>query len=368
MDTPPSPKHVFISYSRRDEVVTSRIVAYLRKKGIKVWVDNEKLIPGTPIWEEEIEKAIKGASAIIVVLSPESKNSEWVRREITLTEQYGKLIFPVLVKGDENTSISLRLITRQFVDMREDQTRGLQSLYGALKFYFEEKEPQDISHSAVKQETPVNPQPTLTSTQKKSSNKFWVAGIVSGLFALGIVLFSLGKLAFSSLTFNNPTETATATYVAATYATAIQKTTATHTSTPEHIKNLVTDTACTVLLTPEDKTNVPVVGTITFGWEAMPSAVLYHLQITMPNGGKMDFKSANTKIIRYAESTPLGGEYQWQITAYNANGESICTSDTFRYSKPEYVKSSRGGGEGQSCVPPPQCGGGSYDPVTCQCK
>ena len=65
---PVSPKHVFMSYSRRDQAVMERVLKYLRKQGIKVWLDNEKLIPGTPIWEKEIEKAIKTAAAQIAPL------------------------------------------------------------------------------------------------------------------------------------------------------------------------------------------------------------------------------------------------------------------------------------------------------------
>ena len=129
---------VFISYSRRDDVVTRRIVAFLRKQGLKVWVDNEKLTPGTPIWEAEIEKAIKAASAIVVMLSPDSKDSEWVRREITLADHYRKRVFPVLVRGDEETSISLRLLNRQFVDIRENEDAGLGSLEIALLGYLQE--------------------------------------------------------------------------------------------------------------------------------------------------------------------------------------------------------------------------------------
>ena len=93
---------VFISYSRKDDAIMRRIVAFLRGEGINVWVDNEKLIPGTPIWEEEIEKAIKAAGAIVVVMSPDLKKSEWVRREISLAEQNRIRIFPVLVSGDES--------------------------------------------------------------------------------------------------------------------------------------------------------------------------------------------------------------------------------------------------------------------------
>jgi hypothetical protein len=130
-----STNQVFVSYSRSDEADMRRIVTFLRNQGIKVWLDNERLIPGTPIWEEEIEKAIHAASAVIVVMSPDSKNSEWVRREISLADQNHKRIFPVLVRGDEDTSITLRLITRQFVDLRKNEAAGLTSLHSALSAY-----------------------------------------------------------------------------------------------------------------------------------------------------------------------------------------------------------------------------------------
>ena len=135
---PLSPDYVFMSYSRRDDVVMRRIVAFLREQGIKVWVDNEKLIPGTPVWEKEIEKAVQGASAVVVVLSPDSKDSEWVRREISLADQYEKRVFPLLVRGDEKTSISIRLIGRQYVDIRSNEDAGLNYVSATLLRYLEE--------------------------------------------------------------------------------------------------------------------------------------------------------------------------------------------------------------------------------------
>ncbi len=120
-----------------------RIVTFLRNQGIKVWVDNEKLVPGTPIWEAEIEKAIKTANAVIVILSPDLKASVWVRREISYAERYNKRIFPVLVRGDENSSITLRLITSQYVDIRENEGAGLGYLCVTLIAYLEELEARE---------------------------------------------------------------------------------------------------------------------------------------------------------------------------------------------------------------------------------
>jgi hypothetical protein len=38
-----------MSYSRRDEAVMRRVVAFLRRQSINVWVVKEKLISGTHI-------------------------------------------------------------------------------------------------------------------------------------------------------------------------------------------------------------------------------------------------------------------------------------------------------------------------------
>lgn len=138
-----SPKYVFISYSRRDEVVMRRITMFLREQGINVWVDNERLVPGTPIWEDEIEKAIISAGAIVVLLSSDSKNSPWVRREIGYAEDNDKRIFPILIEGSEKNAIPIRLTNYQRIDIRQNEEFGLSSLIAALSDYLVKLEAQE---------------------------------------------------------------------------------------------------------------------------------------------------------------------------------------------------------------------------------
>ncbi|MCI0610441.1 MAG: toll/interleukin-1 receptor domain-containing protein [Anaerolineae bacterium] len=128
-----SGRHFFISYSRTDTAQKQNIIKQLRARGIHLWVDIENLVPGTPAWEREIERAIRGAAGIIVLLSPESNNSEWVRREISFAEQNDKYVFPVLIRGDEDDSIPLRLSNHQWVDLRKNYNNGLDELADALK-------------------------------------------------------------------------------------------------------------------------------------------------------------------------------------------------------------------------------------------
>ena len=140
-----------MSYSREDTVKQRRIVRELRERGINIWVDVENLTPGTPTWEREIEKAIRGATGIVVLLSPESNNSEWVRREISFGEQHRKRIFPVLIEGDDHTSTPLRLANHQRVDLRTKFEAGLDELAAAIRDYIGVK--QEIvtqSHIAIK--------------------------------------------------------------------------------------------------------------------------------------------------------------------------------------------------------------------------
>ena len=127
-----SAPHFFISYSREDAALQRRIIAELRGRGLNVWVDVEHLIPGSPAWEKEIERSIRGAKGVIVLLSPDAHNSEWVRREISFAEQNEKRIFPVLIRGEEDDSIPLRLSSHQRVDLRRHFHQGLDELADAL--------------------------------------------------------------------------------------------------------------------------------------------------------------------------------------------------------------------------------------------
>ncbi|MEP0804427.1 MAG: TIR domain-containing protein [Chloroflexota bacterium] len=148
MNTP----YYFMSYSREDTVKQRRIIRELRERGVEIWVDVENLTPGTPTWEREIERAIRESMGIIVLLSPESNNSEWVRREISFGEQHRKRIFPVLIEGDDNTSTPLRLASHQRVDLRTRFEAGLDELADALKNYINVKQEIEQQRPAAAKE------------------------------------------------------------------------------------------------------------------------------------------------------------------------------------------------------------------------
>ena len=89
----------------------------LRDAGLAVWTD-EGLEPGTPSWRSEIEEAVGQASAMVVLLSPNSKSSRWVDNEVGYAQTLGKAVFPVLIAGDNATAVPISLINTQWVDGR----------------------------------------------------------------------------------------------------------------------------------------------------------------------------------------------------------------------------------------------------------
>lgn len=198
----PAP-HFFMSYSREDKDLQRRVLAELRERGLKIWVDVENLIPGSPAWEREIERSIRGAAGLIVLLSPASNSSEWVRREISFAEQNEKRIFPVLVRGDDDDSIPLRLSNHQHVDLRGDFHPGIDELANAL--YDHLGTTKVIRHKKPDIKLPTNG----TATDLK---KFALPGLLlmAGLVCIG-GLAVVARLIYASINHSLPTPVVTLT-------------------------------------------------------------------------------------------------------------------------------------------------------------
>ncbi len=114
------PNDVFISYSRRNAEIMRRIRADLRSGGMNVWTD-ENLQPGTPSWKRAVEAAIRGARTMVIIMTPDSKESEWVERELNAAREHGVPIFPILARGNSKNAVPLQLNSYQYVDIRKEE-------------------------------------------------------------------------------------------------------------------------------------------------------------------------------------------------------------------------------------------------------
>jgi hypothetical protein len=99
-------EHVFISYSSKNTNYADGLQRVLESAGHSVWRDVRSIVGGD-YWEPEIFRAIDNANVVIVIVSPESAASTWVKEEIALaTSLLGgpgkvKRLIPIVI--DENS-------------------------------------------------------------------------------------------------------------------------------------------------------------------------------------------------------------------------------------------------------------------------
>lgn len=129
---------VFISHSSCDDDFIARLAQDLERRNITTWVDEARLEPGDN-FISKIEEGLQSATAVLLVLSPYSVISNWVKEErnaaqLKAVESSTRLI-PLLIGDITNDEIPLLQRTRIYVDFRDDRAyeAGLKQLVSALK-------------------------------------------------------------------------------------------------------------------------------------------------------------------------------------------------------------------------------------------
>jgi hypothetical protein len=90
-------QQIFISYSRKDIDFARKLAGDLEKAGYDVWWDLTDLRGGDD-WVNTIPAAISSSEYVIVVLTPDASESDWVRKEYTQALSLRKKIIPILLK------------------------------------------------------------------------------------------------------------------------------------------------------------------------------------------------------------------------------------------------------------------------------
>jgi hypothetical protein len=125
---------VFISYGREDAALMQQVEKALLDAGLTIWTDRG-IAPGSPSWKAAIEQAILDTRCIVVLFSPDSSESRWVRAELDYADTQGKPIYPLLVRGDATNAVPFGFTTYQWIDIRDPARlqAGLGQLIAALK-------------------------------------------------------------------------------------------------------------------------------------------------------------------------------------------------------------------------------------------
>lgn len=121
-------KLFFITHAHEDGDFAELLQARIEKEGHQAWVDTERLVVGTD-WRKEIDDTIKASAAVLVVMSPEAKSSEYVTYEWAFAWGVGVSVIPLMLKP---TQLHPRLETLQFLDFTNRAARPWGKLMKAL--------------------------------------------------------------------------------------------------------------------------------------------------------------------------------------------------------------------------------------------
>jgi hypothetical protein len=86
---------IFISYSREERTAARHFADSFKNEGFAVWWD--AVLRSGQTFDEVIERELRAAKAVVVLWSPRSVTSRWVRAEATLADRGNKLV-PVIIQ------------------------------------------------------------------------------------------------------------------------------------------------------------------------------------------------------------------------------------------------------------------------------
>lgn len=123
------PERFFISHSKVDGDFAELLQLRLERNSLAAWIDTDRLGPGID-WREGIDDAIREAPAVIAVMSPEAKQSEYVTYEWAFAWGCQKTIIPIMLR---QTPLHPRIATLQFLDFSNRVARPWARLISTLQ-------------------------------------------------------------------------------------------------------------------------------------------------------------------------------------------------------------------------------------------
>ncbi|HSQ95657.1 MAG TPA: TIR domain-containing protein [Croceibacterium sp.] len=97
-----STSDIFLSYAHNDAEVARKFAEAFKREGFDVWWDDD--LRSGQVFDEAIETALRAAIAVVVLWSPHSVSSRWVRAEATLADRNRTLV-PVTIAPCERPII-----------------------------------------------------------------------------------------------------------------------------------------------------------------------------------------------------------------------------------------------------------------------
>ena len=164
---------IFISYCRQDRPSARLFAEGFAEEGFSVWWD--AVMHSGETFDEVIERNLRAAKAVVVLWSPRSVASRWVRAEATQADRANKLV-PVIIEPCERPIIFELTHTSDLPEWKGDRSdSGWQSLVNDLrrlvgpvkeKAAAEEKAAESPAPAAPPEPAPAEQKPLSAGTEQ----------------------------------------------------------------------------------------------------------------------------------------------------------------------------------------------------------
>jgi len=124
------PKEAFISHASGNRAFVEKLCRELHRHGVSYWYSTRH-IRGAQQWHDEIGEALRRCDSFILILSPQSVKSKWVKHELLFAlnnSRYQRRIIPCVLKKCDINQLSWTLSSYQFVDFTQSFEQGMRAL------------------------------------------------------------------------------------------------------------------------------------------------------------------------------------------------------------------------------------------------
>ena len=152
--------HIFVSHSSDNRQLASELAGFLEVRGIRVWIAPRDVRPGMD-YSEELQLAIEGCAAFVVLVTDMANKSPYVRAETEMAFSTHKPIFPLRI-GDIQPAAGLALFLkiRHWTDaFGPSKTANLERLVRELKALGAAADPAGTSPPSPAAEAAAPPPP-----------------------------------------------------------------------------------------------------------------------------------------------------------------------------------------------------------------
>jgi hypothetical protein len=125
---------VFLSHSSEDKPFVRRLAADLVANGVKIWIDEQRILVGDSI-PERIAQGLAESDFFLIVVSHHSVGSAWVQKELSnaLVQEIERRKVTILPVRIDDAKMPASIKDKLYADFRGSYEAGLKGLIDSIK-------------------------------------------------------------------------------------------------------------------------------------------------------------------------------------------------------------------------------------------